>query len=149
MDKSMKSVDKCWNDSLSFMDNIYIKIVLYIVLILYSSTYFEDINIYVANLYKKYKFLNIIVLLLIVYLGRACPVIGILLGISYAISLTYYTENYDEKGCKLIGTNPSPVYSSYCKENDTKVHKSVDCESECATTIKGLGNVCCESNCCS
>jgi len=89
MDKSMKSVDKCWDDSLSFMDNIYVKVVLYVVLILYSSTYFENINMYIGNLYKHYKFLNIIVLLLIVYLGRKCPVVGILLAISYVISLNY------------------------------------------------------------
>jgi hypothetical protein len=148
MDKSMKSVDKCWNDSLCFMNNIYIKIVLYVVLILYSSTYFQNINIYVGNLYKKYKFLNIIVLLLIVYLGRACPVVGILLGISYAISLNYYTENYVDEECKLIGTNPDPKYSSYCKKTDKKVHKSLACESECATKIDGY-NLCCESSCCS
>jgi hypothetical protein len=96
MDKSMKSVDKCWDDSLSFMDNIYVKVVLYVVLILFSSTYFENINMYFANLHKNYKFLNIVVLLLIVYLGRACPVIGILLGISYVISLNYMSskENF-------------------------------------------------------
>jgi hypothetical protein len=96
MDKSMKSVDKCWNDSLSFMDNIYVKVVLYVVLILFSSTYFENINIYFGNLHKNYKFLNIVVLLLIVYLGRKCPVIGILLGISYVISLNYMSskENF-------------------------------------------------------
>jgi hypothetical protein len=96
MDKSMKSVDKCWNDSLSFMDNIYVKVILYVVLILFSSTYFENINMYFGNLHKNYKFLNIVVLLLIVYLGRACPVIGILLGISYVISLNYMSskENF-------------------------------------------------------
>ena len=96
MDKSMKSVDKCWNDSLSFMDNIYVKVVLYVVLILFSSTYFENINMYFANLHKNYKFLNIVVLLLIVYLGRKCPVVGILLGISYVISLNYMSskENF-------------------------------------------------------
>jgi hypothetical protein len=96
MDKSMKSVDKCWNDSLSFMDNIYVKVVLYVVLILFSSTYFENINMYFGNLHKNYKFLNIVVLLLIVYLGRKCPVIGILLGISYVISLNYMSskENF-------------------------------------------------------
>jgi len=92
----MKSVDKCWNDSLSFMDNIYVKVILYVVLILFSSTYFENINMYFGNLHKNYKFLNIVVLLLIVYLGRACPVIGILLGISYVISLNYMSskENF-------------------------------------------------------
>ena len=92
----MKSLDKCWNDSLCFMDNIYVKVVLYVVLILFSSTYFENINMYFGNLHKNYKFLNIVVLLLIVYLGRACPVIGILLGISYVISLNYISskENF-------------------------------------------------------
>ena len=96
MDKSMKSLDKYWNDSLSFLDNIYVKVILYVVLILFSSTYFENINMYFANLHKNYKFLNIVVLLLIVYLGRACPVIGILLGISYVISLNYMSskENF-------------------------------------------------------
>jgi hypothetical protein len=96
MDKSMKSLDKSWNDSLSFMDNIYIKVVLYVVLILFSSTYFENINMYFGSLHKNYKFLNIVVLLLIVYLGRKCPVVGILLGISYIISLNYMSskENF-------------------------------------------------------
>jgi hypothetical protein len=104
MDKSMKSVDKCWNDSLSFMDNIYVKVVLYVVLILFSSTYFENINMYFANLHKNYKFLNIVVLLLIVYLGRKCPVIGILLGISYVISLNYSNfENFSK--IKIIYNN--------------------------------------------
>jgi hypothetical protein len=78
------------------MNNIYVKVVLYVVLILFSSTYFENINMYFGNLHKNYKFLNIVVLLLIVYLGRACPVIGILLGISYVISLNYMSskENF-------------------------------------------------------
>ena len=115
MDKSMKSVDKCWNDSLSFMNNIYVKVVLYVVLILFSSTYFENINIYFGNLHKNYKFLNIVVLLLIVYLGRACPVIGILLGISYVISLNYMSSkenfgplsinNYDNENEKFTSSN--------------------------------------------
>lgn len=93
MDKSMKSLDKCWNDSLSCLDNIYVKVVLYVVLILFASKHFENINMYFAHLHKNYKFLNIIVLLLIVYLGRKCPVIGILLAICYVISLTHMSSN--------------------------------------------------------
>jgi len=104
----MKSVDKCWNDSLSFMDNIYVKVVLYVVLILFSSTYFENINMYFANLHKNYKFLNIVVLLLIVYLGRKCPVIGILLGISYVISLNYMSSK--ENFWPLTGSNYENEY---------------------------------------
>ena len=92
----MKNFDKSWMDSLSFIDNTYVKVTLCTILVLYSSTYFENINMYFGNLHKNYKFLNIVVLLLIVYLGRACPVIGILLGISYVISLNYMSskENF-------------------------------------------------------
>ncbi len=133
------SLNKYSNEYL--INNIYIQLVLYAILILYSSTYFEDINIYVGNFLKKYKFLNIIILLLIVYLGRKCPVIGILLGISYLISLNYYTENY--KDCSIIGNNN---YDSYCIKNPKK---SKSCVSECSTKIPQLGNVCCESSCCS
>ena len=130
---SVKSLDKSWNDSLSFIDNIYVKVILYVVLILYSSTYFENINMFVSSLHEKYEFLNIIVLLLIVYLGKKCPVIGILLGISYIISLTYASskENFfplDKKNEQFIsGTDDSSSsggenidYTEYANENNVE-----------------------------
>jgi hypothetical protein len=132
------SLNKYFNES--FKDNIYLLIVLYVILILYSSIYFKDINIYVGNLYKKYKFLNIINLLLILYLGKKYPVIGILLGISYIISLNYYKNN---KNCSIIGNSN---YDSYCIKNP---QKSINCISKCSTKIPKLGYVCCESSCCS
>jgi len=36
----MKSLDKCWNDSLSFMDNIYVKVILFVVFILFFYLYY-------------------------------------------------------------------------------------------------------------
>jgi hypothetical protein len=63
---------------------------------------------YFGNLHKNYKFLNIVVLLLIVYLGRACPVIGILLGISYVISLNYMSSK--ENFWPLTGNNYENEY---------------------------------------
>ena len=139
MDKSMKSVDKCWNDSLCFMDNIYVKVVLYVVLILYSSTYFENINMYIGNLHKNYKFLNIVVLLLIVYLGRKCPVIGILLAISYVISLNYMSskenffpgffsnnENEKEKEKFTSGTSGDDGSSSGGNNDNTTMYSNAN-----------------------
>jgi hypothetical protein len=97
MDKNMKNFDKSWMDSLSFIDNTYVKVTLCTILVLYSSTYFENINMYVGSLHKSYKFLNLLVLLLILYISKKCATIGILLGISYVISIHYMTtkENFN------------------------------------------------------
>jgi hypothetical protein len=95
MSKSLEPLDKNIMNSLSFLDNMYVKVIIYSILILYSSTYFENINMYLGDLYKRHKFINIIILLLIVYLGRKCPVIGILLGVAYVITLSY--GSYKEK----------------------------------------------------
>jgi hypothetical protein len=97
--KGMKSLGKGISGSLSCMDNIYVKVVIYVVLILYSSTIFENINMYVGSLYK-YSFVKIIVLLLIVALSMKCPTMGILLAISYVISIIY--EKHGERPLDLL-----------------------------------------------
>jgi len=95
----MKSLGKGISGSLSCMDNIYVKVVIYVVLILYSSTIFENINMYIGSLYK-YSFVKIIVLLLIVALSMKCPTMGILLAISYVISIIY--EKHGERPLDLL-----------------------------------------------
>ncbi len=97
--KGMKSLGKGISGSLSCMDNIYVKVVIYVVLILYSSTIFENINMYVGSLHK-YSFVKIIVLLLIVALSMKCPTMGILLAISYVISIIY--EKHGERPLDLL-----------------------------------------------
>jgi hypothetical protein len=88
MKMDMKGLQKGVSGSLNCMDNIYVKVIIYVVLILYSSTIFENINMYVGSLYK-YSFVKIIVLLLIVALSMKCPAMGILLAISYLVSIIY------------------------------------------------------------
>ena len=95
----MKGLQKGVSGSLSCMDNIYVKVIIYVVLILYSSTIFENINMYVGSLYK-YSFVKIIVLLLIVALSMKCPTMGILLAISYVISIIY--EKHGERPLELL-----------------------------------------------
>ena len=95
----MKGLQKGVSGSLSCMDNIYVKVIIYVVLILYSSTIFENINMYVGSLYK-YSFVKIIVLLLIVALSMKCPAMGILLAISYVISIIY--EKHGERPLELL-----------------------------------------------
>jgi hypothetical protein len=97
--KGMKSLQKGISGSLNCVDNIYVKVIIYVILILYSSTIFENINMYVGSLYK-YSFVKIIVLLLIVALSMKCPAMGILLAISYLVSIIY--EKHSERPLNLI-----------------------------------------------
>jgi hypothetical protein len=132
MDKNMKNFDKSWMDSLSFIDNTYVKVTLCTILVLYSSTYFENINMYVGSLHKSYKFLNLLVLLLILYISKKCATIGILLGISYVISIHYMTtkENFN-----------SGVTERFTESNpDSELENFADADSELENFADDDGN---------
>jgi len=88
----MKNINKVWMNSLSFMDNSIIKSIIIIILVLYSSTIFDNINSFVGNIYN-FSIVRLLILLVIVYISPKCPTIGILLGISYVISLSYMVNN--------------------------------------------------------
>jgi hypothetical protein len=70
----------------SFLDNIHVNIVIIIILILYNSQLFTNINKSIENLYK-YNFIKLLILLLITFIASKDTNIAILLGISYIISL--------------------------------------------------------------
>jgi hypothetical protein len=132
MDKNMKSFDKSWMDSLSFIDNTYVKVTLCTILVLYSSTYFENINMYVGSLHKSYKFLNLLVLLLILYISKKCATIGILLGISYVISIHYMTtkENFNSGFAeRFTESNSDSEFESFADADpDSEVEKFDDAD---------------------
>ena len=87
----LKNIIKLWLNSLSILDNNYFNASIIIILVLYSSVIFENINIYVSELYN-YSVIRLIILLLIIYIAPKDPTISILLGISYIISI-YYMNN--------------------------------------------------------
>ncbi len=116
----IKNINKMWTNSLSFLDNSVIKSIIIIVLILYSSTIFDNINSFVGNIYN-FSIIRVVILLLIVYVSPKCPTIGILLGISYLISLNYMVnnENFGSfPGFQQNDTIESPV------DDKTKVRES-------------------------
>ena len=92
---SIKNIKKFWMGSLGFLDNCYVNSIIVIILLLYCSTIFENINSFIGNLYN-FSIIKLAVLLVIVYITPKDPTIGILLGLSYAISLNYLvnTENF-------------------------------------------------------
>ena len=127
----MKNFDKSWMDSLSFIDNTYVKVTLCTILVLYSSTYFENINMYVGSLHKSYKFLNLLVLLLILYISKKCATIGILLGISYVISIHYMTtkENFNS-GIRERFTESTDGELENFEDTDAELEKFEDTDAE-------------------
>lgn len=154
----MKSFDRMWENSLSFMDNMYIKVIIYVVLILLGSGYFENINMAIANLHKNHKWMNILVLLLIVYVSRKCPIIGILLAIVYIISIHCYSNkenffpgfglNNNEREEEKDKENFIPMLSkddekeSREKEMRVEPSEAKECSSLYTPHFEAVGNVC-------
>lgn len=83
---SLKSVKNTWQKSLTILDNHYVNLSLVIVLILYCSQIFGNINSIISNLYQ-YNFVKLLLLLTIAYVGPKDTNIAVLLAISYVISL--------------------------------------------------------------
>jgi hypothetical protein len=88
----MKNFKKVWLNSLSFLDNSIIHAIIVVILVLYSSTIFDNINSFVGNLYN-FSIIKLIVLLLVVYVSPKDTSIAVLLAISYMVSLTYMVNN--------------------------------------------------------
>jgi len=101
---NMKNIKKIWLNSLSFLDNNIINSIIVIILVLYSSGIFENINNFIANIYN-FSIIRLIVLLFIIYLAPKDITIAILLAISYIISIHYMknTEYF------YSGNNNSPI----------------------------------------
>jgi hypothetical protein len=106
----MKSFKKAWFNSLSFLDNCTIHAVIVIILLLYSSTIFNNINSYVGNLYRS-NIVKVIVLLLIVYVSPKDTMISVLLAISYMVSLSYMSnrENFASSGPVQTAMQQAPT----------------------------------------
>lgn len=109
----MKNIKKIWLNSLSFLDNNIINSIIVIILVLYSSGIFENINNFIANIYN-FSIIRLIVLLFIIYLAPKDITIAILLAISYIISIHYMKNTeYFYSGNKMPIINPPKfIYSS-------------------------------------
>lgn len=90
-----KNLKKTWLNSLSFLDNCTVNSVIVVILLLYSSQIFSNINIFVGNFYR-FAIIRLIVLFLIIYVAMKDTTIAILLTISYIVSLHFmmYNENF-------------------------------------------------------
>ena len=88
----MKSIKKNWLASLSFLDNNIIYSVIVVILVLYSSTIFDNINAFVGNLFN-FSLLKLLGILLIIYIAPKDTTIAILLAVAYVITIHYMVNN--------------------------------------------------------
>lgn len=89
---SLKTLKKIWTNSLGFLDNSIINTVIVVILVLYCSTIFDNINSYIGNLYN-FSIVKLLVLLLIIYVAPKDTTVAILLALSYIISLHFLILN--------------------------------------------------------
>jgi hypothetical protein len=89
---NMKSIKKNWLASLSFLDNNIIYSVIVVILVLYSSTIFDNINAFVGNLFN-FSLLKLLGILLIIYIAPKDTTIAILLAVAYVITIHYMVNN--------------------------------------------------------
>ena len=86
----------------TFLDNIHVNIAIIIILILYNSQLYSNINETIGNLYQ-YNFIKLLTLLLITYIASKDTNIAILLAISYIISLNSISiEKFNDNNYNAI-----------------------------------------------
>ena len=78
--------------SLSFLNNNIVYTIIITILVLYSSTIFDNINSFVGNLFN-FSLLKILGLLLIIYVAPKDTTIAILLAVSYLVTIYYMINN--------------------------------------------------------
>ena len=120
---NIKNISKVWVSSLNFLDNYIVNAVIIIILFLYTSNIFTNINSFVGNLYN-FSVVRLIVLLLIIYISPKSPTIGILLAISYILSVqysnneTFVSKNTSEEEHHLLDVMQEHNSLKHMKEKD-------------------------------
>ena len=121
---NMKNLKKTWLGALSFLDNNIVNCIIVVILVLYSSSIFNNINSFIGNLYN-FSIIRLIVLLLIVFIAPKDMTIALLLGISYLVSLNYMINNENFESSmnyenESFESMPSPVRDYVKRKNLTE-----------------------------
>ena len=121
----IKNFAKGLTNSLKILDNQYVYCIIVVILFLYNSLLFININDFFSNIYK-FGIVRVIVLLLILYTSQKSYLISLLLAMSYILSIyfdrekVHNTENFfnneEESAPKgindMINSNNALTYDS-------------------------------------
>ena len=87
----IKNFAKGLTNSLKILDNQYVYCIIVVILFLYNSLLFININDFFSNVYK-FGIIRVIVLLLILYTSQKSYLISLLLAMSYILSIYFDRE---------------------------------------------------------
>ena len=121
----IKNFAKGLTNSLKILDNQYVYCIIVVILFLYNSLLFININDFFSNIYK-FGIIRVIVLLLILFTSQKSYLISLLLAMSYILSIYFDREkvhntenffNHEEdsapKGINdMINSNNALTYDS-------------------------------------
>ena len=159
----LKNVNKVIRNSLGFLDNEYVYSVLVIILVLYNSLLFTNINNFVSNIYN-FGLVRVLILVLLVYVSQKSTLLGLLLGLSYLLSVNmnsneYFQDMMDSEGEKSAplppdGTEPAPLTTENFlpnmmpnnELNNKLPNQSTDGDSTDTNTSNSLSPVNCLNN---
>ena len=101
VDNTLEKMNSTMRQSLGFLDNTNVYVAVVFILFLYNLCVFKNINVMVGNFYE-HTIVRIIMLLLVIYVAQKNCVLGLLLGMSYIISLYYNSmmENFENEDMK-------------------------------------------------
>jgi c-di-AMP phosphodiesterase-like protein len=122
IDNNIKNFKKIWMNSLSFLDNSIVNIVIVVILFLYVSCIFDNINNFVGGLYN-FSIVRIIVLLFIIYVAPKDTTIAVLLSLSYIISIYYMVNNEETFISKEEESPKQEMNSKYQKQNEEALNR--------------------------
>jgi hypothetical protein len=121
--KVLKSIEKYWMESLSFLDNKYVHAILVFIVFVFATRIFYNVNDYVEDIYK-YSFVRVVILLLIVYVLPKSPLLSILLAICYALSVRKVgTEEHFEDTVMMKPISSPPVLIKMMQEQEEELSR--------------------------
>ena len=117
IDNTLEKLDKTVLNSLCILDNNNVYISIVFILFLYNTCIFNNINNLVSDYYQN-NIVKVVMLLLVIYVTRKSYLIGLLLGISYVISINFKSimENFESPTFPLPNSNETQ-YSPVSDEN--------------------------------
>ncbi len=128
IDSTLENLDKCVLNSLSFLDNKNVYISIIFILFLFNTCLFTNINNLVSEFYQN-PIVKVVMLLLVIYVSRKSYLIGLLLALSYVISLNYksvmenFVSGFDSTQSNFESVNNN---EKFVNNEENEVTKSVE-----------------------
>ena len=119
-------------NSLKFLDNEFVYWIIVIILFLYNTCIFMNINDFFSNMYE-FGIVRVIILLLILYVSQKSYLIALLLAMSYLLSVKFNKENFETMmnrdsmdNAEYDGESDEPINQHHSEEMENYNNNLID-----------------------